>query len=504
MIIAHDIGTSADKASLHDMTGRTIATASCGYPVDFGPGGRAEQDTELWWRAVVRTTEELLDRSGVLAREIDAVGLSGQMMGAVFLGADMAPVRPAIIWADQRSAAQAERLAALVPPEEAYVRTGHRISACYSLPKVMWVQENEPEVWKKTAHVCLAKDSVVHRMTGRLLTDPSDASGTNAFAQVSGIWWQEIFEAAGLSSDIFPEVVSSTTIAGGLRQDAASDLGLVRGTPVVVGGGDGPMASVGVGSLGPEDDAYISLGSSAWLAVASEQPLHDPLMRTFTFNHVVPGRYIPMATMQSAGSSLDWAANLLRPQASRDDIAELIIGAGEVQAAQEGLFFLPYLMGERSPCWNTDARGVFVGLSRHHDHRHLVRAVLEGVAFNLRGCAEAFKAGGTVIEKASVVGGGAASDLWLQIFADVLGLSISRRSTISDANSLGCAITTLVGVGAVDSFDVARAQSSVQATFFPSEASAKYVSEAQHFDSAYSDLTDWFARTGHLRRHGQN
>jgi len=263
------------------------------------------------------------------------------------------------------------------------------------------------------------------------------------------------------------------------------------------------MASVGVGSLGPEDDAYISLGSSAWLATASEQPLYDPLMRTFTFNHVVPARYVPMATMQSAGSSLDWVTNLLRPDASQDNVSELIRGAGEVRAAPEGLFFLPYLMGERSPRWSTDARGTFLGLSRHHDHRHLVRAVLEGVAFNLRACVEAFKAEGTSINSVSVVGGGAASDLWLQIFADVLGVPVSRRSTISDANSLGCAITTLVGVGAVDGFDIARTQSSRQATFLPGMWSDNYALAAEHFESAYSDLIDWFARTGDYRRLGE-
>jgi len=500
VIIAHDIGTSADKASLHDMTGQMVATATSGYAVDFGAGGRAEQDPELWWRAVVATTTELLDRSGVAPREIDAVGLSGQMMGAVFLGRDFDPVRPAVIWADQRAAAQAARLTTQISAEDSYRRTGHRMSASYSLPKVMWVQENEPEVWKQTAHVCLAKDFVVHRMTGRLLTDPSDASGTTAFTQVSGTWWPEMFEAAGVSSDLFPEVVSSTTVAGGLRPSAAAELGLAVGTPVVLGGGDGPMASVGVGSLGPEDDAYISLGSSAWLATASEQPLHDPLMRTFTFNHVVPAKYVPMATMQSAGSSLDWVTNLLRPGASHDEVSELLRGASEVRATPESLFFLPYLMGERSPRWSTEARGTFLGLSRHHDHRHLVRAVLEGVAFNMRACVEAFQAGGTSINTVSVVGGGAASNLWLQIFADVLGVPVTRRSTISDANSLGCAITTLVGVGAVDGFDVARTQSSGQATFLPGMESDTYALAAQHFESAYSDLTDWFARTGDFRR----
>jgi len=494
MIIAHDLGTSADKASLHDMDGRVIATANYSYPVDFGPHGRAEQDPEHWWTAVVATTAELLARGQVGPNDIDAVGMSGQMMGAVFLGHDSSPVRPALIWADQRSVEQAQALEASLGLDRAYQRTGHRLNANYTLPKAMWVRDNEPEAWERTAHVCLAKDFLVHRLTGQLLTDPTDASGTNAFDQNSGDWWPDAFEAAGLDSRLFPQVVASTTIAGGLRDSAARDLGLRRGTPVVMGGGDGPMASVGVGSIGPEDDAYISLGSSAWLAVASERPLHDPLMRTFSFNHVVPGTFAPMATMQSAGSSLEWAAGLLKAPTGGSTTVELLRGAEEVRAAQEGLFFLPYLMGERSPHWSTEARGVFIGLARHHDARHLTRAVLEGVAFNLRTCAQAFDAGGTAIPRVSVVGGGASSDLWLQIIADILGIPVSRRSTVSDANSLGCAITTLVGIGALDDFGAARTLSSVSATFQP-EGAAGYRDAAEHFEDAYERLAGWFVRS---------
>ncbi len=494
MIIAHDLGTSAVKASLHGLDGHVIATASHSYPVDFGPGGRAEQNPEHWWAAVVATTAELLMRGEVGPNDIEAVGMSGQMMGAVFLGRDLDPVRPALIWADQRSVVQAQALEASIGLERAYRHTGHRLNANYTLPKAMWVRDNQPEVWKQTAHVCLAKDFLVHRMTGQLFTDPTDASGTNAFDQDGGDWWPDAFEAASLDSHLFPQVVASTTIAGGLRESAARELGLRPGTPVVVGGGDGPLASVGVGSLSAEDDPYISLGSSAWLAVASQRPLHDPLMRTFTFNHVVPGAFVPMATMQSAGSSLEWAAGLLKSPTGGSDTAELLAGAAEVRAAQEGLFFLPYLMGERSPHWSTEARGVFVGLARHHDARHLTRAVLEGVAFNLRTCAQAFEAGGTTIPRVSVVGGGASSDLWLQIFADILGIPVNRRSTVSDANSLGCAITTLVGIGALPDFGAARSLSSVRATFQPEEA-AGYHDAAEHFDDAYERLAGWFART---------
>lgn len=493
MIVAHDLGTTGNKASLHDEAGATLATLTVDYPANFASGGVAEQDPEHWWEAVGAATRGLLERAGVPGSAVTGVGMSGQMMGAAFLGADHQPVRPALIWADHRSTAQADRLLAEVSQEEAYPRLGHRIHPTYTLPKMMWVRDNEPDVWARTRHVCVAKDFVVHRLTGTLVTDPSDASGTDAFDQTTGAWSPRLLDAAGIAPGLLPPVVDSTTVVGGLTPAAAAHTGLLPGTPVVLGGGDGPMAAVGAGVITPADGAYVCLGSSSWISASTTEPLHDPAMRSMTFNHVVPGYFVPTATMQAGGASLSWVMSLLGRAGS--GYAELLQEAAGAPAADEGLFFLPYLLGERSPHWNAAAAGTFAGLQRHHAAGHLVRAVLEGVAFNLRTCIDAFTENGIPVEAVDVIGGGAGSDVWMQVLADVWQVPVRRRTIVSEANSLGAAVTTAVGLGLVDDFGVARTLSTTTAEFLPDPA-RREVSRAQHeiFSDAYDRLEPWFDR----------
>ena len=297
--------------------------------------------------------------------------------------------------------------------------------------------------------VCQAKDFVAFRLTDVLVTDPSDASSTNAFDQRSGRWSDELIAAADVDARFFPDIVPSTTVLGPVTAAAADATGLRVGTPVVIGGGDGPLAAIGAGVTGAADGAYTYLGSSSWISLAANDPLHDPQMRTMTFNHVVPGRYVPTATMQSGGGALQWIAELLAPDEGESRFARLVADAETAEASDEGLYFLPHLLGERSPYWNPAARGAFVGLARHHGPAHLTRAVLEGVAFNLATCVEAFREAGTPVERVDAVGGGAVSDVWLQILADVWGCTIRRRTIVEEANSLGAAVTTAVGLGLV-------------------------------------------------------
>ena len=405
----------------------------------------------------------------------------------------VARVRPAIIWADTRSSAQADRLLAEVGQQEAYRRLGHRIHPTYTLAKAMWVRDAEPGSWARTRHVCVAKDFVVHRLTGTLVTDPSDASGTNAFDQTTGDWSPLLLGAAGISPDVLPPVVPSTTVVGGLTADAAAHTGLRPGTPVVLGGGDGPMAAVGAGVLTPDDGAYVCLGSSSWISASSDEPLHDPAMRSMTFDHVVPRHFVPTATMQAGGASLSWAMELLG--AADGGYQELLALAATAPAADEGLYFLPYLLGERSPHWNAAAAGTFAGLRRHHAAGHLVRAVLEGVAFNLRTCIAAFTENGIAVDGVDVIGGGAGSDVWMQVLADVWQLPVRRRSIVADANSLGAAVTTAVGLGLVEDFGVARALSTTTAEFLPDTSRGDLV-RAQHevFVDAFTRLEPWFDR----------
>lgn len=493
MILAHDLGTTGDKASLHDDTGRTLATVTVDYPTRFAADGVAEQDPDDWWHAVRAATRQLLQRAGADVAEVKGVGFSGQMMGAVFLDGEARPVRPAMIWADHRSTAQADRLLRSVDLRSAYAELGHRIHPTYTLPKLMWVRDNEPEAWARTRQVCVAKDFVVQRLTGVLVTDPSDASGTDAFDQVGGRWSTRLLDAAGLDPSVLPEIVGSTAVVGGVTAAAAEQTGLLPGTPVVLGGGDGPMAAIGAGVITPEDGVYVCLGSSSWISASTTQPLHDPAMRSMTFNHVVPGHFVPTATMQAGGASLSWVVDLLGR--GEGDFERLLAAAAEAPAADDGLFFLPYLLGERSPHWNAAAAGAFVGLRRHHGAGNLVRAVLEGVAFNLRTCISAFTENGIPVDGVDAIGGGATSDVWMQVLADVWDVPVRRRTIVAEANSLGAAVTTAVGLGLVDDFAVARTLSTTTAEFAPGAAPAeRYREQYQAFLAAYDGLEPWFDR----------
>ncbi|WP_309066221.1 xylulokinase [Microbacterium sp.] len=496
MIIAHDLGTTGNKASLHDDDGHLLASVTVPYPARFADGGVAEQNPQDWWGAVVAATRDLVARTATDPATVTGLVVSGQMMGAVLLDADGQPVRPAIIWADTRSGAQQRELEQALGAEHAYRVLGHRLNPTYSVEKIMWVRDNEPEVWTRVRRVCVAKDFIVLRLTGRLATDRSDASGTNAYDQQAGTWSPEVLEAARLDPALFPEILESTAIAGTLTDAAAEALGLPASVPVVMGGGDGPLAAVGSGVVAPEDGAYVCLGTSSWISFAADSPLHDPGMRTFTFNNVVPGSFVPTATMQAGGASVQWIAEALSPDPSRPETGRLTAEAAD-DVDTEDLYFLPYLLGERAPLWDPDARGAFVGIGRHHTRAHLVRAVLEGTAFNLLTCIQAFRESGAVIDRIDAVGGGAQSDAYLSVLADVWGVPVRRRTVVEEANSLGAAVTGAVGLGLAD-FSAARALSEVTAEFLPDAGRhAVYAERHARFTDAYTALRPWFAGRPH-------
>lgn len=495
MILAHDLGTTGDKASLHDDGGHLIGSTTATYDTRYGAGGVVEQDPAAWWAGFCRATRTLLAENDMRPESVEVVGVSGQMMGAVLLDGAGEPVRPAIIWADTRSQEQCAALINLLGQESAYEQLGHRLNPTYSVSKVMWVRDNEPETFARARSICNAKDFLAHRLTGILVTDPSDASSTNAFDQRTGSWSQDVLAAAGLDIGLFPDIVPSTTMVGTITSEAAAACGLVAGTPVVIGGGDGPIAAAGVGIVGPEDGAYAYLGSSSWISLASDRPLLDlPRMRTMTFNHVCVDRFVPTATMQAGGGSLHWVTDLLAGTQDEGRFDRLVGAADTTSAASEGLYFLPYLLGERSPLWNPKARGAFVGLARHHGPEHLTKAVLEGVAFNLAICVDAFRDNGVRIDSVDAIGGGAASDVWLQVLADVWDCTVRRRTIVDEANSLGAAVTAGVGVGLLPDFGAARALSEVTAEFIPD--AGRVVAYREHraaFESAYGCLEPWFA-----------
>jgi xylulokinase len=491
LILAHDLGTSGDKASLHDAGGRLLAARTVSYATDFGAGGKAEQDPADWWRAFCEATRLLLEETGARPADVACVAMSGQMMGVVLVDAHDEALRPAVIWADTRPRDESRELVERIGFERGYDLLGHRLDPTYCLPKWMWLRRHEPEAWARTTGVLVAKDYLTLRLTGRRCIDPSDASGTNAWDQRAQAWSPELLEAGGMDPSLLPEVLPSATVAGGMRAEAAA-CGLLGGTPVVVGGGDGACAAMGAGLIDADGSAIATMGSSAWVSIASSAPLRDPLARVVTFDHVIAGHFAPLGAMQAAGASLDWLTTTLGVS-SRDGLAQLVAAAGTVEAAREGLFCLPYLLGERAPIWDADVRGTFVGLARHHRPEHLVRAVLEGVAFNLYGSLVALDSMCGGIRVIDAIGGGARSDVWLRILADTWGLPVRRRSVVDEANSLGAAVVGGRAVGLIGEWSAARALSRVEAVFEPDPARhERALADYGRFDDAYRRLRGWF------------
>lgn len=491
MIIAHDIGTTGDKATLVSDEGKLLRSVTMRYPTEFGPGGVAEQDPRHWWDAVCRATRELVhmtDRRG----RIDAVSFSGQMMGVVLLDGHGEPVRPALIWADTRSQPQTGDLLERVGLERGYAITGHRLNPTYSLSKLMWVRDNETDTFRAARHFLLAKDYIVYQLTRTIATDPSDASSTNAFDQSAGGWSDELIDAAALDRALFPEIVASTTVVGRVTPGASRATGLEVGTAVVMGGGDGPMAALGCGIVGANSGAYCYLGSSSWVSLAADEPLRDPAMRTMTFNHVVPGRFVPTATMQTGGAALEWIIDVLAP-GNENSYSRLLSSLPEARGCGDGLYFLPHLLGERSPYWNPRARAVFAGLARHHGPADLVRAVVEGVAFNLLTGIRAFAENGRKINSVDAVGGLADSREALQLLADVWDVPVSALLLAESATSLGAATVAGVGIGLFSDFDAACAVTERTPPLVPDPAGRERFSRAYEvFLDAYRRLEPWF------------
>jgi xylulokinase len=488
MIVAHDLGTSGNKASLHDDQGRLVDAVTAGYPVTYRGDTDSEQDPDDWWRAVVETTRQLLAKNDVRPGSVHGICVSGQMMGTVALDRAGNPVRPAMIWSDQRSTEQTRKLLEARDADTWYRITGHRMAPTYTLPKLLWIRDNEPGLFRQTAHVCVAKDYVNLRLTGRLVMDHSDASSTDAYDLAHGTWSAELLDVAGVDVALWPELVASTDVVGTLTPEAADALGLPTSVRVIAGGGDGPMSGVGAGCVRADSPGYVCLGTSAYHACATIEPTFDPQQRSFCYRHVATGLFNPCATTQSGAGTLEWLRAAVAPQTP---VGDLIAEGLNAEAASEGLFLLPYFLGERTPWWDPHAAGTIVGLRKHHGRPQLVRAALEGVGFGLALCLESLRAwdSGRGLD---VIGGGGRSDGWLQLLADIWGTPVRRRNVTSQANSLGAAVTALVGLGMAD-FGIAEGLSHVEAEFVPGPNADRYREHLERFTAVYLSLADWFA-----------
>src|SRR5271157_2931715 len=309
-LLAHDLGTSGNKATLYTYDGALVASRTAAYDTHYFNGNWAEQNPEDWWQAICLSTRRLLEEAKAHASDIAVVALSGQMMGCTPVDREGAALRPSILYCDQRATAETRQILSKIDLAGFYRIVGHRASASYPLEKLMWVRDHEPDVYARTYKTLCAKDYINCRLTGRMATDYSDASGANAFDLNTFRWSEKIVELAGLDGEMFPEPLESTAILGTVTRQAAEETGLKEGTPVAVGGGDGSCAGVGVGSIRP-GTAYNYLGSSSWVALTVEKPIVDSEMRTMNWAHCVPGYLHPSGTMQTAGSSHAWLKNTL-------------------------------------------------------------------------------------------------------------------------------------------------------------------------------------------------
>ena len=443
-LLGIDIGTSATKGVLMDREGKIYARAGREYSIDMPQPGWAEQDPKMWWEATIQVIREVIKKSEVNPKQVRGIGLSGQMHGTVFLDKNLQPFRPAIIWADQRSSSQCEFIYQKIGKERLAELTGNPVAAGFMCSTLLWIKENQPEEFNRIYKVILAKDYIRYKLTGNLGAEVTDASSSLLLDIKRRCWSEELLDILGLPLKILlEEVHESQEVAGYLLAEVARYSGLLEGIPVVYGGGDQSMQAIGNGVIKPRI-LSSTIGTGGQLFITLSKFTYDPKLRIHTFCHALPGTYHLQGAILSAGLSLKWLReNILHTSDSYPIFDEEV---DKIKVGSEGIIFLPYLLGERSPYMNPQARGVFFGLSLKHHRAHLIRAVMEGVVFALRDCLEVFIELDVKIERVIASGGGARSRVWGQIQADIFNKEISITQSLEQA-AMGAAILAGVGVG---------------------------------------------------------
>jgi xylulokinase len=486
-----DVGTGGSRAILVDEAGRVVESATVEHEPFASPQtGWAEQDARDWWRASAGAVRALLARGAVSADEIGCVGLTGQMHGAVLLDESDEVLRPAIIWCDVRTDPQCRAITERVGAERLIELVLNPALAGFTLPKMLWVRDNEPELWARVRSVLLPKDYVRLRLTGDRATDVADASGTLLLDVRRRAWSGEMLKHAEIDERLLPRVFESIEMTGRVSAAGAEATGLREGTPVVAGAGDQAAGAVGMGIVRP-GAVSATIGTSGVVFAATDRPALDPGGRVHTFCHAIPGRWHVMGVTQAAGLSLRWFRDRFGagPDDGRDPYERLIEEAATAPAGSDGVVWTPYLMGERTPHLDPHARAALVGLTASHTRAHVVRAILEGVAFSLRDTLTIFDEMRVPVETIRLGGGGARSALWRQIQADVYGHAVELVEAEEGA-AYGAALLAGVGCGVWPTVDEACAASvRVRARIEP-DASAAGVLDARYktFQSVYPAL----------------
>jgi xylulokinase len=503
IVLGLDVGTSGTKAIAMDAAGRLLASALVEYALHSPKPGWAEQDPADWKRAAFEALAQLASK--IDAAEVKGLGLTGQMHGSVFLDAANQVLRPALLWCDQRTAAQCEAITSKVGEARLIEMVSNPALTGFTAPKILWLRDNEPAVYGKVAKVLLPKDYVRFELTGEFATDVADASGTLLFDVKNRCWHRELMSLLDIPAGWMPKSYEGPEVTGVLTKDTAARTGLPAGIPVVAGGGDQAAGGVGCGIV-RKGVLSASLGTSGVVFAFADTVSTDPKGRVHTFCHAVPGKWHVMGVMLSAGGSLQWFRNMLcreemarAAETGRDAYEFITEAAAQAPAGSEGLLFLPYLTGERTPHKDPYARGAFIGLSLRHTKAYLARAVLEGVAFGMRDSLEIIREMGVAVAEVRASGGGARSGLWRQIMADACRAPMVTIN-VDEGPSYGAAILASVATGLYASVEEACEAiiSEVGRVTVNEPDAAVYDRWFREYQAAYQALAPGFRRAAAL------
>jgi len=505
-LLGIDIGTSGTKTLVCDEKGKVLGTAVAEHPISAPKPGWSEQRPEDWWNAVCAATKAVLKKAKVKAAEVGGIGLSGQMHGSVFLGDGVKALRPALLWNDQRTAEQCAEIQSKAGGREALIDlVANPALTGFTAPKILWVRQHEPRVYEKTRHILLPKDYIRFRMTGEYATEVSDASGTLLLDVVNRQWSEKLLGLLGIDRMLMPRLYESPEVTGRLNREAAKEMGLVEGIQVVGGAGDQAAGAVGNGIV-RSGIVSATLGTSGVVFAHSDSPTRDPKGRVHTMCHAVPGKWCVFGCMLSAGGSFQWFRNRLgtaevaEAKRKKVDPYELLVEkAKEAPAGSEGLFFLPYLTGERCPYPDPCARGGWIGLTARSDRPAMIRSLMEGVTFGMRDALEIMKEMGIPITEVRASGGGARSDFWRQMQADIYQLPVVVTNA-SEGPAYGVALLAGVGTGVWASVEEACAAciKRVKRVTPKKKAAGEYERYYGVYRKLYGDLRERFGEMAAL------
>jgi xylulokinase len=505
-LLGIDIGTSGTKTLVCDEDGRVLATAMAEHPISSPKPGWSEQNPEDWWQATIKATKAVLKKAKLKGSDVGGVGLSGQMHGSVFLGDGPRALRPALLWNDQRTAEQCAQIEAKASGREALIElVANPALTGFTAPKILWVRQHEPKVYAKVKHILLPKDYIRYRLTGEYATEVSDASGMLLLDVVNRTWSDKLLSLLEIDKSLLGKLHESQEVTGTLHAEAAKLLGLAEGTPVVGGAGDQAAGAVGNGIV-TTGIVSATLGTSGVVFAHADLPTRDPQGRVHTMCHAVPGKWCIFGCMLSAGGSFQWLRNQLgqaemaaAKKKGVDPYELLIAEAEQAPPGCEGLFFLPYLTGERCPHPDPNARGGWIGVTARTTRDMLIRSVVEGVTYGMRDALEIMRGMGVGITQVRASGGGARSAFWRQLQADVYKSPLVLTNA-SEGPAYGVALLAGVGTGVWSSVEEAckRAIKQTQKIAPKPKMAALYDRHYAVYDELYGDLKDRFSEMAAL------